>query len=97
MGHTACGAVKGAIDNVELGHLTGLLAKIKPAIDKTEYTKERTGSNDEFVDAVAKTNVKLTMDELRKSEILNELETEGKIKIVGAMYNLVGGKVEFFS
>jgi len=97
MGHTACGAVKGAIDNVELGHLTGLLNKIKPAIEKTEYTKERTGNNPEFVDAVAKTNVKLTIEEIRKSDILNRLEVDGKIKIIGAMYNLVGGKVEFFA
>jgi carbonic anhydrase len=97
MGHTACGAVKGAIDNVELGNLTGLLDKIKPAIDKTEYTKERTGKNEEFVDAVAKTNVKLTMDDLRGSEILSKLEKDGKIKIVGAMYHLANGKTEFFS
>lgn len=97
MGHTACGAVKGAIDNVELGNLTGLLDKIKPAIDKTQYSKERTGKNEEFVDAVAKTNVKLTMDEIRQSEILGKLEKDGKIKIVGAMYHLVGGKIEFFS
>ncbi|TCL03673.1 carbonic anhydrase [Sodalis ligni] len=97
MGHTACGAVKGAIDNVQLGHLTGLLDKIKPAIDKTEYTKERTSSNDEFVDAVARTNVKLTMDEIRKSDILNKLESDGKLKIVGSMYDLAAGKVEFFT
>lgn len=97
MGHTACGAVKGAIENVELGHLTGLLNKIKPAVEKTEYSKERVGGNPEFVDAVAKTNVKLTIEELRKSDILTRLETEGKIKIIGTMYNLVGGKVDFFS
>lgn len=97
MGHTACGAVKGAIENVELGHLTGLLAKIKPAIDQTEYDQERTGSNDEFVDAVAKTNVMLTLDEIRKSDILSKLEQDGKLKIVGSMYHLAGGKVDFFS
>ncbi|XBS71177.1 carbonic anhydrase family protein [Acerihabitans sp. KWT182] len=97
MGHTACGAVKGAIDNVELGHLTGLLAKIKPAVDKTEYNKERTGNNAEFVDAVAKTNVKLTIEEIRKSDVLNKLESDGKIKILGSMYDLANGKVEFFS
>lgn len=97
MGHTACGAVKGAIDNVELGNLTGLLNKIKPAIDKTEYSKERVSSNDDFVDAVAATNVKLTIEEIRKSDILHKLETDGKIKIVGSMYHLTGGKVEFFS
>ena len=97
MGHTACGAVKGAIDNVELGHLTGLLNKIKPAIEKTEYAKERNGDNPEFVDAVAKTNVQLTIEEIRKSDILNRLDVEGKIKIVGAMYHLEGGRVDFFS
>lgn len=97
MGHSACGAVKGAIDNVELGNLTGLLNKIKPAIDKTEYTKERVSSNNEFVDAVAATNVKLTIEEIRKSDILNKLESDGKIKIIGSMYHLDGGKVDFFA
>ncbi len=96
MGHTACGAVKGAIDNVELGHLTGLLNKIRPAIDKTEYAGERVGSNGEFVDAVAKTNVNLTIEELRKSDILHKLESDGKIKIIGSLYHLAGGKVDFF-
>ncbi|MGZ4980844.1 MAG: carbonic anhydrase [Methylobacter sp.] len=55
MGHTACGAIKGAIDNVELGRLTGLLDKIKPAISATTYSGERSSKNDGFVDAVAKT------------------------------------------
>lgn len=98
MGHTACGAVRGAIDNVELGSLTGLLDRIQPAIKATEYTGERTGSNDAFVDAVAKTNVQNTIDELRKnSEILSTLEKEGKIKIVGSMYHLHNGLVEFIN
>ncbi|ATM85657.1 carbonic anhydrase [Yersinia enterocolitica] len=98
MGHTACGAVRGAIDGVELGHLTGLLNQIKPAIAKTEFSGERTGKNAQFVDAVAKSNVLHTIEEIRKqSEILRGLEKEGKIKIVGAMYNLNGGAVEFVS
>lgn len=98
MGHTACGAVKGAIDNAELGNLTGLLNKIKPAIDKTDYTGDRSSKNDEFVDAVAKTNVVMTIDDIRKnSPVLKKLEDEGKIKIVGSMYQLVGGAVEFLS
>ncbi|MFM1421076.1 carbonic anhydrase [Yersinia enterocolitica] len=97
MGHTACGAVKGAIDNVELGNLTGLLNKIKPAIDSTQFDGEKSGKNEKYVDAVAKNNVKHTIDEIRKnSEIINKLEKEGKIKIVGSMYNLNGGKVDFF-
>ena len=65
MGHTACGAIKGAIDNAELGNLTGLLAKIKPAVTATQYTGARTSTNYSFVDAVASTNVELTMVEIR--------------------------------
>jgi carbonic anhydrase len=96
MGHTACGAIKGAIDNVELGSFTGLLDKIKPAISATTYSDERIGKNDDFVDAVAKTNVQQTITEIRKgSNVLSSLEKNGKLKIVGAMYHLNGGKVEF--
>ena len=96
MGHTACGAIKGAIDNVELGNLTGLLDKIKPAISATTYSGERSSKNDGFVDAVAKTNVQQTINEIRKgSDVLSSLEKEGKLKIVGSMYHLNGGKVEF--
>ena len=96
MGHTACGAVKGAIDGVELGHLTGLLSKIKPAVAATKYTGDRTGPNAAFVDEVAKTNVLRTVETIRQqSSILSGLEKEGKIKIVGSMYHLVGGRVEF--
>jgi carbonic anhydrase len=96
MGHTACGAIKGAIDNVELGSLTGLLDKIKPAIGATTYTGERSSKNDGCVDAVAKTNVQQTVNEIRKgSTVLSTLEKEGKLKMVGAMYYLNGGLVEF--
>jgi carbonic anhydrase len=98
MGHTDCGAIKGAIDSVQLGNLTGLLAKIKPAIDATQYDGKRSGSNIEFVDKVARVNVQNTIDDLRKrSEILASMEKDGKIKMVGAMYHLNGGKVEFLT
>lgn len=98
MGHTSCGAVKGAIDNVKLGNLTGLLHKIKPAIEATIYFGERVASNYEFVDEVAKTNVKMTIDQIREgSQVLTDLEKAGKLKIVGAMYSLKGGDVEFMS
>jgi len=97
MGHTRCGAVRGAIDNAELGNLTGLLDEIKPAIDKTEYSGERKGSNYDFVDAVARKNVELTIENIRKnSPVLKELEDQKKIKIVGSMYHLDGGTVDFF-
>ena len=98
MGHTACGAIKGAIDNGELGNLTGLLDKIKPAVQATNYSGERSAKNYAFVDAVARTNVQITMDNVRKnSAVLANLESKGTIKIAGAMYNLETGAVEFFT
>src|SRR5215467_6239168 len=98
MGHTACGAIKGAIDNAKLGNLTGLLEKIRPAVDATTYSGERTSSNYAFVDAVARKNVELTIRDIRKdSPVLAGLESSGAIKIAGAMYNLKTGVVEFFS
>jgi carbonic anhydrase len=98
MGHTACGAIKGAIDNVELGNLTGLLDKIKPAVQATNYSGERSSKNYAFVDAVARTNVQMTVDNVRKnSAVLAELERNGTIKIVGAMYNLQTAALEFLS
>ena len=98
MGHTACGAIKGAIDNAELGNLTGLLEKIKPAVQATTYAGDRSANNYTFVDAVARKNVEMTVANIRKdSPVLAELEAKGTIKITGAMYNLETGMVEFFS
>jgi carbonic anhydrase len=98
MGHTACGAIKGAIDNAQLGNLTGLLAKIKPAVDATIYAGERTATNYAFVDAVARKNVELTITDIRRdSPVLADLESHGAIKIAGAMYNLKSGVVDFFA
>jgi carbonic anhydrase len=98
MGHTACGAIKGAIDNAELGNLTGLLAKIKPAIAATTSTGERSSKNYAFVDAVARKNVEITMADIRKdSPVLAEMESNGAIKIAGAMYNLETGVIDFFA
>jgi len=98
MGHTACGAIKGAIDNVELGNLTGLLAKIKPAMKATTFKGELSSKNGAYVDAVAQKNVELTMTDIRKkSPVLAELESKGMIKIAGAMYNLETAKLNFFA
>ena len=97
MGHTACGAIKGAIDKVELGNLTGLLAKIRPAVEATQYQGERSAQNYGFVDMVARKNVELTMADIRRrSVLLADLETSGAIRIAGAMYTLQTGLVEFF-
>lgn len=96
LGHTSCGAIKGAIDDVELGNLTGLLARIKPAITRTKFDGERSSKNAEYVDAVARTNVIVTLDQIRRrSPMLEDLEKKGTISIVGAMYNLDNGAVSF--
>jgi carbonic anhydrase len=98
MGHTSCGAIKGAIDGVELGHLTGLVNKIKPAVAATSYSGARTSKNDAFVDEVARTNVLRTVNDIRRqSSVLAGLEKDGKIKIVGSMYYLVGGRVQILA
>jgi carbonic anhydrase len=95
IGHTACGAIKGAIDGVQLGHLTGLLEQIKPAVGATHYSGERSSKNAAFVDAVAATNVQRTVAGIReRSSVLAALEQDGKLKIVGSMYHLVGGRLE---
>jgi len=98
LGHSACGAIKGAIDDVEMGNLTGLLARIKPAITKTEFSGEKSSKNPAYVDAVARTNVTLGIANVRqRSSILKNLEQKGSIQIVGAMYDLTTGSVGFLS
>jgi carbonic anhydrase len=78
--------------------VTGLLAKIRPAVEATQYQGERSATNYGFVDAVARKNVELTMIDIhRRSAVLADLETSGAIKIAGAMYNLDTGRVEFFA
>lgn len=94
MGHTKCGAVKGAIANSTLGNLTGLLHKIKPAIEQTNYVGVKSADNYDYVNAVAEMNVKLTINEIRaNSPVLKSLEEKGELKIVGAMYDISNGKV----
>jgi carbonic anhydrase len=96
MGHTSCGAIKGVIDGVELGNLTALLSKIRPAVEATRYAGERSSKNYAFVDAVARENVVMTIADVRqRSPVLRDLESAGNIKIAGAMYNLETGFVEF--
>jgi carbonic anhydrase len=96
LGHTACGAVKGAIDDVVFGNLTGLLARIKPAVKKTEFDGEKSSKNDAYVDAVARTNVLLVLAQIRqRSTKLVALEEKGSIKLIGGMYNLANGVAEF--
>ena len=99
LGHTNCGAVKGACDGVELGNLTHLLDKITPAMDLIGDPKEkslRNSKNIDFVDAVANANVDRTVDMIRKnSPILAEMEQSGLIKLVSGMYDIQTGVVTF--
>jgi carbonic anhydrase len=92
MGHSACGAVAGAIADAKLGYLTQLLARIQPAMRATTYTGVRSAENAEFVDLVARKNVELTMGNIRKnSAVIAELERAGTVKIAGAFYDVRTG------
>ena len=97
MGHTDCGAIKGACDHVQLGNLTGLLDKIQPAVASVrDVPGERNSKNKPFVEAVSEANVRLTLDRIRAlSPILGNLEHEGKIQIAGCIYDLDTGRVRF--
>jgi carbonic anhydrase len=98
MGHTSCGAVKGAIDEAKLDNLTGLLEKIRPAVEATAFQGDRSSKNPAFVDAVALTNVELTVKAIREgSAVLRDLESTKAIKIAGSLYNLETATVEFFA
>ena len=98
LGHTKCGAVKGACDHVEMGNLTALLSKLRPAVDDETVTKEeRNSKNSEFVENVASINVRRTVKAItERSHILHEMIEKGEIGICGAMYNVESGKVEFY-
>jgi carbonic anhydrase len=100
LGHTACGAVKGACDDAKLGNLTNMLAKIKPAVKAVTYPEDsnlRNSSNIEFVNNVAAKNVQLTIERiLNESEVLAEMQNNGEIKIIGGMYDIHSGSVTFY-
>ncbi|MEM8928380.1 MAG: carbonic anhydrase family protein [Bacteroidota bacterium] len=99
LGHTACGAVKGACDDARLGNLTLLLSRIRGAVDAVREPSnpdERTSKNAVFVDSVAKKNVAMTIENIRnQSPVLKEMEEFGEITIVGAMYDIADGKVHW--
>lgn len=98
LGHTKCGAIKGACDHVEMGNLTSLLAKIRPAVDdETETRENRTSGNNTFVENVAAINVKRTVRSIiERSTILKELIDAGKIGIIGGKHDITSGEVTFF-
>ena len=95
LGHSRCGAIAGAVDNVEMGNLTGLLEKIKPAIEKADKLNEHSHHQIHY-EKVAYANVQNSLDEiLERSSIIRSLFKEGKIGIVGGMYSVENGKVHF--
>lgn len=98
LGHTKCGAVKGACDHVEMGNLTALLTKIRPAVDDETTTKEnRNSSNAEFVENVSTINVKRTVKAIsERSPILKEMIESGQIGIIGGTHDITTGEVTFF-
>ena len=98
LGHSKCGAVKGACDHVEMGNLTELLSKIQPAVYQENETKEnRTSKNEPFVENVAEINVKRSVKNIiERSNILERMIENSEIGIVGAMHNIETGKVTFY-
>ncbi|MHC0440181.1 carbonic anhydrase family protein [Flavobacterium sp. 3-210] len=98
LGHTKCGAVKGACDHVEMGNLTALLTKIRPAVDDETQTKEnRNSGNASFVENVSAINVKRTVKSImERSPILKEMIENGEIGIVGGSHDITTGEVTFF-
>lgn len=98
LGHTKCGAVKGACDHVEMGNLTSLLSKLQPAVNEETITREnRSSKNSEFVENVASINVRRTVNDIiQRSDILREMIMKGEIGICGAMYDVETGVVNFY-
>ena len=97
LGHEYCGAIRSAVDKVEMGNITSLLAKIQPAVDASmDFDGEKTVANPTYLHHVCVENVKLSVQNIRaNSHILNQMETEGAIKIVGAVYDMETGRVNF--
>jgi len=98
MSHEHCGAVKAAVDDVKLGNITPMLEKIKPAVAQVEYDGDRSSKNDAFVHMACESNVRNTIARIRKnSPILQEMEANDEIKIIGAVYDMDDGSVDFMN
>lgn len=96
LGHTHCGAIKGVCDGVELGNLTQMLAKLKPAVEMVTDETVRNSSNLSFVNKVSQKNIEMSLLQIEeRSPVLAELVAEGKLKIIGATYDIETGEVKF--
>lgn len=97
LGHTACGAIKGACDDVALGNLTALVAKLRPTVASVSYAGDRSSKNGQFVEMVAEANVRRTVQEiLQRSPVLREMVARGEVKVVGAMLDVTTGAVSWY-
>ncbi len=99
LGHTDCGAIKSVCDNVKVGNITYIMDELRPAVDSVKgFENDRTSANKQFVDEVTKKNVELTMKKImEKSKIVQDLVHEGKVKIIGGIYDVKTGKVNFIN
>ena len=98
LGHEHCGAVKAAVDDVKLGNITPMLAKIRPAVEAVEYDGDRSSKNQEFVHKASESNILNTIEKIKSnSPILKDMEAKGEIKIVGALYDMDNGSVNFLN
>jgi carbonic anhydrase len=97
LGHSSCGAIKGACDNVQLGYVSALVKELQPAVEAIpDDGRERTSKNAAFVEKVAHANVEITVKEIvDRSDILRDMAAKGQIKVVGAMLDVERGKVTF--
>ena len=96
LGHEHCGAVKAAVDDVKLGNITAMLSKIRPAVESVAYDGDRTSKNAEFVHMACESNIRKTIEDIRtNSPILKEMEDLGEIKIIGGVYDMDTGEVDF--
>lgn len=96
LGHEHCGAVKAAVDDVKLGNITAMLSKIRPAVESVVYDGDRTSKNEEFVHLACESNIRKTIQDIRtNSPILKEMENQGEIKIIGGVYDMDTGEVDF--
>jgi len=96
LGHEHCGAVKAAVDDVKLGNITAMLSKIRPAVESVTYLGDRTSKNEEFVHLACESNIRKTIEDIRtNSPILKKMEDKGEIKIIGGIYDMDTGKVDF--
>ena len=98
LGHSNCGAVKGAVDDVKLGNLTSMLANIRPSMSKLQYTGVPSSKNKKLVQDLADQNAKDAVEQiLQKSEVIAKLVKDGKVKVVSAMHDLTTGKISWFA